>query len=436
MNKTLLVARREYLSTVRRKGFIIATIGMPLFFLLIYGVIGGVTYLTMRQEHEKAETVGIVDESGLVHFDLLGKLSAADAEDAEKDPEDEIPAALRERGQLQLRKFQSNTTLEIFRNRSEAAQAFSRRQIRGYYIIPSDFLKTGIVRLEIKKGGFMSDNEPGWPDVRTLVVASLVEGKLNDAVARRVYAPPTLRSEGLSEGGQRDKRGKFSEISSFAIPYGFMILFLMAIMGSGGYLLQGVAEEKENRVIEILLSSVTPNQLLAGKVAGLCGAGLTQIAVWITIIVAPLAVLFPLLDLRWDQLVVALIFFPLGFILFGTLMGGSGALGNNLKESQQASLVWTMSAVSPMFFLGALLSQPNGTLARVFSFIPLTAPITIMMRVGAGRVPWWDIVLSAGILVASLFVFARLAAKLFRMGTLMYGKKPSLVEIVRWLKAS
>jgi ABC-2 type transport system permease protein len=197
-----------------------------------------------------------------------------------------------------------------------------------------------------------------------------------------------------------------------------------------------VAEEKENRVIEILLSSVTTNQLLAGKVIGLCGAGLTQIAIWISIIVAPAAFVFPFLDLRWSQLVVAAIFFPLGFLLFGTLMGGTGALGNNLKESQQASLVWTMSSIVPVFFMHILLSEPNGTFARVLSYIPITAPITIMLRVGATRVPWWDITLSGVILFASLFVFVRLAAKLFRMGTLMYGKRPSVVEIVRWLKAS
>lgn len=433
MNKTMLVARREYLATVRRKGFIIATIGMPLFFVVLYGIIGGVTYFTMRQEREKAETVGIVDESGLIHFDLLAKVAAADRN---KPAEEELDTMFRERGQQQVRKMMGNIQIKSLKSREEASAAFVRKEIRGYYIIPADFLKTGVVQLEIKKGGFMSDNEPGWNDVRRLVVASLVDGRLNDELARRVWIPPVLRSQGLSETGQRDQRGKFSEISSFAVPYAFMLLFMMAIMGSGSYLLQGVAEEKENRVIEILLSSVTTNQLLAGKVIGLCGAGLTQIAIWISIIVAPAALVFPLLDLRWDQLAVALIFFPLGFLLFGTLMGGTGALGNNLKESQQASLVWTMTSIIPMFFIGALLSQPNGTLARVLSYIPLTAPITIMMRVGATRVPLWDIALSGVILFASLFIFIRLAAKLFRLGTLMYGKRPSLVEIIHWLKAA
>ncbi len=433
MNKTLLVARREYLSTVRRKGFIIATIGMPLFFVLLYGIIGVVTYFTVQREREKAETVGIVDEAGLIRFELLDKIAGSDAK---ASPEQLNDSMLQARGRQELKKLAGNIRLTAFKSREDATAALARKEIRGYYVIPSDFLKRGVIRLEIKKGGLMSDNQPGWNSVRRLVVASLLEGRVDEALALRISVPPALNSEIVSETGQPDKGGKYSEVSSFAVPYAFMLLFMMAIMGSGGYLLQGVAEEKENRVIEILLSSVTTNQLLAGKVIGLCGAGLTQIAIWISIIVAPAAFVFPFLDLRWSQLAVAVIFFPLGFLLFGTLMGGSGALGNNLKESQQASLIWTMSSIIPVFFIHILLSEPNGTFARVLSYIPITAPITVMLRVGATRVPWWDVTLSGVILFGSLFLFVRLAAKLFRMGTLMYGKRPSLVEIIRWLRAS
>jgi ABC-2 type transport system permease protein len=189
-------------------------------------------------------------------------------------------------------------------------------------------------------------------------------------------------------------------------------------------------------VIEILLSSVKPEQLLAGKIIGLCGAGLTQIAAWLTIVVVPALYFLPFLNLRWDQLFVALIFFPLGYLVFGSLMGGTASLGNNMRESQQASMIWTFSAILPLMLFPAIIAQPNGTLARVLSYIPLTAPGTIMLRIGATRVPLWDIALSAAILIASLFLIIRLSAKLFRMGTLMYGKKPSVVEIVRWLRAA
>lgn len=434
MNKTLIVARREYLATVRRKGFVIATIGMPVFLVVVYGIAGGAAFLADRQSKAKNETVGIVDESGLVQFRLLQEIGATvtgGAAQVEKAQDTLRDSTLRRTPGLA-----GNVHVQPFASRAEAKSAYQRKNIRGYYIIPADFLDTGIVQLEIKKGGFMADNEPGWNLVRRLVQASLVEGRIEEKMARRLWTPPALKSVAINDAGQPDKRGQFTEVSTFVVPYVFTIFFMISIMSSAGYLMQGVSEEKENRVIEILLSSVTPNELLAGKVIGLCGAGLTQISAWILMGVVPALYLLPFLDLRWSQLVVAMIFFPLGFFLYGTLMGGSASLGNNFRESQQASMIWSLSAVVPMFFLTLILSQPNGTLARVLSYIPLTAPITIMMRIGATQVPWWDIALSAAILLASQFLFVRLAAKLFRIGTLMYGKRPSLVEIIRWLRTA
>jgi len=434
MSKALLVARREYLSTVRRKGFIITTLGLPLFFAAFYGIIGAVTVFSMRQSRAKAEAVGLVDESGIILLPLLNTIQSAAQTRA--TPEQEALAQLQERGRRETRRSEGNLDIRPYKTRAAAHSAFLRKDIRGYYVIPSDYLETGSIQLKIKMGALGSNNQPGWSIVSRLVQASLIEGKLDAGVARRVWTPPSLDSQALDEKGEADKRGPYAEITSFVVPYAFALLFLLSILGSSGYLLQSVAEEKENRVVEILLSSVTPNQLLAGKIFGLGAAGLTQIAAWVIIAVVPSAFMLPFLGLRWSQLFVALIFFPLGFLLFGALMGGTGSLGNNFRESQQASIIWTLSAVSPMFFIPALLAQPNGTLARVLSYIPLTAPITIMMRIGATQVPWWDIALSAGILAVSLFLFVRLAAKLFRPGTLMYGKRPSVVEIVRWLKAA
>jgi ABC-2 type transport system permease protein len=432
MKKALLVAKREYLFTVRRKGFIIATIGMPLFFVIIYGIAGGAAFLAMRETKSKTEKVGIVDESGIVQFQLLDLIQ--NPSDSQAVPEVEMRAALKNRSQTRMSKLAVNLLIQRFPSRDEAKAAFLRKDIRGYYVIAADFIESGAVQLAIKKGGFMSDNEPGWSLIRKLLQASLVEGKLPQQTARRVWNPPILKSQALTDGGQPDKGGEFAEITGFAVPYIFGIFFMISIMSSAGYLLQGVAEEKENRVIEVLLSSVTPDQLLAGKILGLGGAGLTQLSAWILMGVVPALYFLPFLELRWSQLVVALIFFLLGFLLFGALMGGSGSLGNNARESQQSAMVWSFSAVIPMFFLTLIMAQPNGITARVCSYIPLTAPVTMMMRVGAAPVPWWDILLSATILCASLFFFIRLAAKLFRLGTLMYGKRPSVVEIVRWLR--
>jgi ABC-2 type transport system permease protein len=438
MTKILIVARREYIATIRRKAFIILTIGMPVFFLILFGLsaVGGM--MAARSEAKSSLPVGIVDEAGVVDMGLLGKVRASfptpkaptkgsGSFEALKDLQDFDSTMALMRSMIEVRRLGS---------REEAQRAFLNKEIRGYYVVPPDFLKDGKVRLVIRKGGFLSDDRPAWNTISRLLQASILEGKVNEDLGRRIWIPPRIEATQRSESGEVTGAGRAEEFADFAVPYFSTLFFMLSIIGTSGYLLQGVAEEKENRVIEVLISSVSTDQLLAGKVLGLCGAGLTQLLIWITVGVTPAAMTFPYLGLRWSQLVVALVFFLLGFLLFGTLMAGCGALGNSYRESQQISVIWTMSAVSPLFVMTFLMQQPNGTLARVLSYIPLTAPVTMMLRTSSAAVPAWDIALSAGILAASLFFFVRLGGKLFRVGVLMYGKRPSLVEIVRWLKAA
>ncbi len=432
MNRILLIAKREYLSTIRRKGFIIVTFGMPVFLALIYGVAGGAAFLATKQSRTTISRMGIVDEAGILRFELLERVQASSEET--KAPPDFIPLKYRDQFKTEMKKVATKYELVPYRTRSEALNAYLQQKVRGFYIIPAEFLKTGTIQLEIKKGAFMSDNSPGWSAVRRLAAASLVEGRLEKSVAERAWIPAVLETQSLNDEGKPDQRSQYSEITGFALPYAFAFFFILAVMSSAGYLMQGVSEEKENRVIEILISSVTPDQLLAGKILGLGAAGLSQVGIWILMGAIPASQALPFLDLRWDQLLAALIYFPLGFLLYGSLMGGSAALGNNFRESQQASMIWTFSAIIPFFVMTAIVSQPNGTVARALSYFPLTAPMTMMMRVGAGKVPWWDMGLSILLLLLGLALLIRLGARLFRIGTLMYGKKPSLVEIVRWVK--
>ena len=433
MDRVWLVARREYFYTVRRKGFIITTLGMPIFFALIAGIGGGAAALALRSGGQEERVFGIIDESGLIKFELLHRVQTSiQSELQERDDVDPVFRGLRTRG---IKEFEG-IRFQSLASREKGQSAYQRKEIRGYYIVPSNFLDSGLIELETKKTGLLSEDRPGWGVVQGLLEASLVEGVLENKRARRLWLRPRLKSTTLTEGGQTDAGGDYSMVTDFAVPYTFTILFLLSIMCSAGYLLQGVAEEKENRVLEILLSSVSAGQLLAGKVLGLCAAGLTQIGIWSVMVITPAIVMLPFLNLRWSQLVIAIVFFLLGFLLFGTLMAGFGSLGSNMKESQQMSILWTMVAISPVFFMAALLAQPNGMIARVLSFIPLTAPLTIIIRTSAAQVPVWEIVLSAAILFASLFIFIRLATKMFRLGVLMYGKRPSVGEIVRWLKAA
>ncbi len=436
MNRILIIARREYLATVRRKAFIIITVGMPIFFIALFGLSAGASLLALRSEARDSKPIGIVDEAHIINFQLIEKVRASfrTAETRERSGRPSMLDDLPDSANIPL--MRNLITLRPFGSREEARAAYLSQQIRGFYIFPADFVTTGEVTLQIKKAGLMSNDSPAWAMIERLVQASLLEGKLNDNLSRRIWTPAKVESIYLTESGEPTASGRSAQFASFAVPYFFTIFFMMSILGTSGYLLQGVAEEKENRVIEILISSTSTDQLLAGKVLGLCGAGLTQLMIWTCMGVLPSAYALPFLDLRWSQLAVAIIFFLLGFLMFGTLMAGCGALGNNYRESQQLSVIWTLSAVCPLFFLTALVQNPNGALARTLSFIPLTAPVAMMLRISAARVPLWDACLSAVLLAGGLYFFARLGGTLFRLGVLLYGKRPTLVEIFRWLKAA
>jgi ABC-2 type transport system permease protein len=129
-----------------------------------------------------------------------------------------------------------------------------------------------------------------------------------------------------------------------------------------------------------------------------------------------------------------LTYFVLAFLLFGTLITGTGVIGTNAKDMQQYGMFWAIGAAIPMPFLEVILRDTNGTAARILSYFPLTSAVTMMLRIGTGNCPWWEIPLTLLILAASVWLALRFAARIFRTGLLMYGKRPTIVEIFRWMR--
>ena len=211
-------------------------------------------------------------------------------------------------------------------------------------------------------------------------------------------------------------------------------LLTMSIFMSSGYLLQGIAEEKQNRVIEILLSSVTPTQLLMGKMLGLGGAGLLQVAFYVVLLFLPASLILAILTVSIGQILLSLVYVALGYFLFASLMAATGLLGSTSQESQQLSIVWTMTSMIPMFLVASLMQQPHSWLARSLSFFPLTAPVTMLLRLSTGEVPATDVLISTAVLILGIVLAVKGASRLIRTASLMYGKRPRLGEIYRWLK--
>jgi ABC-2 type transport system permease protein len=253
----------------------------------------------------------------------------------------------------------------------------------------------------------------------------------------RAYAPAARMQRFLvdADGTTRsaDDAGPFGPFAGSLI---VLILLTMSIFFSAGFLQQGTVEDRQNRVMEVLLSSVTAEQLLVGKLLGLGAAGLLQIGLYVLLIIVPGMTMLSYFQVPLGGLLLSLVYFALGYALFACLMAAVGMIGRTQQETAQLSAIWTLTAVSPMWFMMAISAAPNGPLARGLSYFPLTSPVTMILRLSLGSVPLIDILISVTLGVASIYLSLRGAARIFRAATLMYGKRPTLPELMRWLKTA
>lgn len=402
LRKVATIAWHEYSTNVRRAGFIFMTLIIPAFGLLVIVIAGFFSGEASRflesQFTPPSKPAGVVDQSGM--FTPIAPPFAK--------------------------------SFIAYPDEAAAKFALLSDKISSYTIIPADYMATGkVTQFATSIFGGAAENSS---DLRAFLVRGLLTGKVDDATLKRAASPAkvdliTLDAKGASQAG-----GALSVVSGFIAPYIFSILLFVAVFASSGYLLRSVSEEKETRVIEIILSSVSSTELLTGKVIGLGALGLTQVAVWLLSSFAfsgGLGAMFAgaVIILNPGSFLLAAIYFFLGYLLFGAIMAAAGSLGTNLRESQQLAGIFTFWASIPWFLAGILFANPNAAIARVLSFFPLTAPTMMMLRLPITTVPSEDIIGSITVLVISIPVALWAGAKIFRIGLLMYGKRPALKEI-------
>jgi ABC-2 type transport system permease protein len=281
---------------------------------------------------------------------------------------------------------------------------------------------------------------PKLAAIRSFLTDNLLAGKVGDQVVVRVEAPPGLVSITLTSTGEvAPEQGGFA---NFVIPGIFGLLLALAIIFSSTYVLQGLGEEKESRLMEILLSSISTRQLVIGKVLGIGAAGLVQVVVWVA--TAPLLLnlasssiggFLATMHIPGGFLALAVVYFILGYLLYAIISAGIAAVATSVREAQGIAGVITMFAVAPFWFLSLIMLMPDSPIWAVLSIFPLTAPVLVMLRMGLTGVPAWQLAVS--ILVMGLTVVGGLllVAKLLRTYVLMYGKRPTLGEIFRSLRA-
>jgi len=409
MRKMWIIARHEYLVNVRRAGFIIMTALVPLLGvlgLLIAAFFGGqASAFFERQFAPEPKEIGVVDHLGA--FTPL------------------LPA--------------HQDRYYLFADEETGRAALRSDEITTLLVIPEDYIQSGQVMIFSKGSGFSAAVLEDSAGVRAFFVDHLLRDEVYPALRKRLADPiepvlVSLEAEGQPQGGPL---GTFLNIM---VPYFLGILLIMTIFVSSGYLLRGVAEEKTSRVIEIILSSVTAQELLAGKVLGLGALGLTQVVIWLVSAfglsrgaVSLLGVALPLLT-RSEVFILGLVYYLLGFLVYAVLMGAVGALGTTMQESQQLAGIFSLMAAIPLMLGGFMFSNPNMSLLRALSWFPLTAPTMMLLRLPMAEVPVVDVVGSIVVLLISIPVLLWAGAKVFRMGLLMYGKRPSLAQVVRALR--
>ena len=406
MNRVLTIALREYWVNVRRPDFIIFTSLVPL--LGIVALVVSVFFgrqaggAIVRMFDSESDVTAVVDQSG--GFTPI------------------------------LPRFEAEFVQ--YGDEAEARTALENEEVQRVVVVPDTYPQEGDVTV-VNEGSRFSGS--GTRGLRSFFIAHLVKELGDETLQARLIDPYDARFEYVGEQGQ-PSGGVAGEVLSFLVPFFFGILLAVTVFVSAGYLVRSVAEEKSSRVIEIVLSSVSPQQLLAGKVIGLGALGLTQILVWIASaaglsggLVVLAGIMLPLL-MRVEVFVLALVYFILGFGVYAVLIAAIGTLGSSFQESQQITGIFIFVAAIPMMLTGVIMTNPNAMVVRVLSWFPLTAPTTMMLRLPLAEVPWTDVAGSIFLLLVTIPVVVWLGAKVFRLGMLMYGKRPGVLEIVRLLR--
>jgi ABC-2 type transport system permease protein len=275
-----------------------------------------------------------------------------------------------------------------------------------------------------------------------------VESLLRDAVINRRYEVrgidravldvvrnvPFRRVELGAEQGQEQEQSKGQQMARMMVPFAFMYLIFLGIVCVGQHMISSIIEEKNSRIIEVLLSVLSPFELMAGKIVGLAAVGLSVMVVWAAGAYAAARWQGMQVDVSADLLAYGLIYYILGFVLFGAILAGVGSICNTIKETQSLLVPIMLVFIIPMVAWPRLTQEPNGELARVLSYVPPATPMVMVLRLSSGPEIWiGEVVASILVLLAGVLVTIWAAAKVFRTGILLYGKRPGPREILRWL---
>lgn len=426
-NKILLVLKREYLTRVKTKSFILSTLLTPLAFVVMMGI---VIFLSVS-EGEVERTVGVIDETNALFENL----------------QEQNPARYYDVSDL--------TTDSV---RSDVLNG----KIDGYIILSEENIDNSVEPVLVYGGaGGISFIESVESDIRgVLREERLARSNVSDEVRAIFETRYNIDSIKLTEEGEQEDNAIFGAIFGFILG----LLIFIGVFGYGAVLMRSVIEEKTNRIVEVIASSVKPIELMLGKLFGVCALAITQFGIWIvsyvglSVAAAPLAAIYinaqtanlpaeaieasasfdpsKLEAFVVDPIIFFyfFVFFIIGFLIYAGIFAAIGAAVDSEQDTQQFMLP-VMTPIMIGYFLNIrVMENPDSTIAVIASMFPLTAPINMVSRIAATEVPLIQIIISLALMVLTFMGLMWLAAKIYRVGILMYGKKPSYKELAKWIR--
>jgi ABC-2 type transport system permease protein len=415
--KLLKVAKREYLERVKKKSFLIGTILGPLLMATMIVLPG----LIFELSPETREKIAVVDRTGFLYDDFVKALG-----DTLKDGSPMFLLRCVEVGGAGFDETKKQLGYEV-----------ESDVLDGYLVIPEEVSEEGKATFYGKRAGNLKAYERIERALSHAVIGKRLaaEGMDYDSISHMIKG---VKVEALRLKKGEEKKGEFMLV--YITSFIFIMMLYMTILLWGVAVMRSIIEDKNSRVIEVLLSSLKSKDLMMGKILGVGGVGLTQYAIWAAFAGLLWAYAMSMggmgqyIHFTPMTLLFFVIFYVLGFLFYSTLFAMIGSVCNTDQEAQQLQtpvvlcLVFTL--VTPM----AVLQNPDGAFATIVSLIPFFAPITMFLRINLLMPPVWQIALSIALLVVGIYIAGIVAAKIFRIGILMYGKRPDVREIIKWMK--
>jgi ABC-2 type transport system permease protein len=412
MKKILAVAKWEYLEKVKTKTFIISLIITPII-IILFSVLPSILF---SEEAPKVEVIGVIDTSEVYFKDLVDQLDKYKLADGQKN-------------YVLINQSLKNKNFEEMK--AAANENVQKNLIEGCLIL------------------YHAGSDSIYAEYRTKTLGNFKNvGRFEEAI-KSIRLKKKLEEEGIDtkfinyfqdrvvvEQMKIEEGGKVSDmdfITTFFISIIFILLLMMMVVYTGQMLVRSMIEEKSSRLIEMLVSSSTPDELLTGKIIGLSLLGLTQIMIWFLIGISLVAgALIP--PAAFNNLFPMLLYFILGFLFYASLFVGIGSTVNTEQEAQQITTYLSLVLMLPVVIAMPAIQNPDFIVTKIFSYIPLTTPTVMLLRLNVENVSQFEIILTLAILVLSIFIVTKISAKIFRIGILSYGNKPTIKEILRWIK--